>query len=114
MLFRSPLKVTDKSSPTAPDTGVNSFGGTGRAYSIGSANVNTNSTWLMEEDRRCKYPENFKPFPQRNKQPNRSRILYGNMSSKGAKRMDAFQGVKDVRQVLNGVTLNGTSEGKGI
>lgn len=108
-----PLKVTDKSIPTAPDTGVNSFGGTGRAYSIGSANVNTNSTWLMEEDRRCKYPENFKPFPQRNKQPNRSRILYGNMSSKGAKRMDAFQGVKEVRQVLNGVALNGTSDGKG-
>lgn len=68
----------------------------------------------MEEDRRCKYPENFKPFPQRNKQPNRSRILYGNMSSKGARRMDAFQGVKEVRQVLNGVALNGTSEGKGI
>lgn len=108
-----PLKVADKGSLTAPDTGVNSFGGTGRAYSIGSTNVNANSTWLMEEDRRCKYPENFKPFPQRNKQPSRSRILYGNMSSKGAKRMDAFQGVKEARQVLNAVALNGTSEGKG-
>ena len=107
-----PIKVLDKNSPAVLDTGVSSFSGTGRVYSRGSSNSNSNSSWLLEEDRRCKYPENFRPFPQRNKQPTRSRILYGNMSEKGAKRMDVFQGRKESRQGLNGVAVNGGSDGK--
>ncbi|XP_068714618.1 TBC1 domain family member 30-like [Montipora foliosa] len=106
------VRVPDKSNSSVPETGISSFGGTGRTYSLGTMKDNANSSWLLEEDRRCKYPENFNPFPQRNKHPSRSRILYGNMSEKGAKRIDAFQGKKEGKQGLNGVALNGTSEGK--
>ena len=91
---------------------MRSFGGTGRVYNRGAMNSTVNSSWLLEEDRRCKYPENFRPFPQRNKQPTRSRILYGNISDKGSKRMDAFQVKKDNRQSVNGVAVNGGADGK--
>lgn len=107
-----PVKVLDKNSPAVLNSGAGSFGGTGRVHARGSSNSNTNSSWLLEEDRRCKYPENFNPFPQRNKQPSRSRILYGNMSEKGARRMDAFQGKKETRQGFNGVAVNGGTDGK--
>ena len=107
-----PVNVPDKSSTVAVDTGASSFSGTGRVYSRGTSNSTANSAWLLEEDKRCKYPENFKPFPQRNKQPSRSRILYGNMSEKGAKRIDAFQGKKEMRQGFNGVAINGAPDGK--
>ena len=107
-----PVKVLDKNSPAVLDTGTRSFGGTGRVYNRGTMNSTVNSSWLLEEDRRCKYPENFRPFPQRNKQPTRSRILYGNISDKGAKRMDAFQVKKDNRQSVNGVAVNGGADGK--
>ena len=84
-----PVRVMDKNSPAVLDAGAVSFGG------------------------RCKYPENFRPFPQRNKQPSRSRILYGNMSEKGAKRMDAFQGRKETRQGFNnGLAVNSASDSK--
>lgn len=109
-----PVKVVDKNSPSVLDTSRGTFSGTGRVYTRShhaSSNSN-NSSWLMEEDKRCKYPENFKPFPQRNKQPNRSRILYGNMSEKGAKRMDAFHGKKETRQGFNGVAVNGATDSK--
>ena len=108
-----PVKALDKNSPAVLDTGVSNFSGTGRVYARGSVNnANANTSWLLEEDRRCKYPENFNPFPQRNKQPSRSRILYGNMSEKGVKRMDAFQGKKDARQGFNVVAVNWGQDGK--
>lgn len=110
-----PVKTVDKNSPSVLDTGAVSFSGTGRVYARschGSSSNSNNSSWLLEEDKRCKYPENFRPFPQRNKQPSRSRILYGNMSEKGAKRMDAFQGKKETRQGFNGLAVNGASDGK--
>lgn len=107
-----PVKVPDKNSPATVDMGASSFSGTGRVYSRGTSNSTANSAWLLEEDKRCKYPENFRPFPQRNKQPSRSRILYGNLSEKGAKRIDAFQGKKETRQGFNGVAINGTPDGK--
>lgn len=109
-----PVKVVDKNSPSVLDTSRGTFSGTGRVFTRShpaSSNSN-NSSWLLEEDKRCKYPENFRPFPQRNKQPNRSRILYGNMSEKGAKRMDAFQGKKETRQGFNGVAVNGATDSK--
>ena len=108
-----PVKTLDKNSPAVVDTAASNFSGTGRVYPHGASNATSNSSWLLEEDRRCKYPENFRPFPQRNKQPNRSRILYGNMSEKGTKRMDAFHGKKETRQGFNGVAVNGAaSDGK--
>ena len=111
-----PVRVVDKNSPAVLDAGAVSFGGTGRVYTRsyhGSGYNSNNSSWLLEEDKRCKYPENFRPFPQRNKQPSRSRILYGNMSEKGAKRMDAFQGRKETRQGFNnGLAVNSASDSK--
>lgn len=109
-----PVKAVDRKSSSVLDTSAGTYSGTGRVFTRsnhGSSNSN-NSSWLMEEDKRCKYPDNFRPFPQRNKQPNRSRILYGNLSDKGAKRMDAFQGKKEARQGFNGVAVNGTTDGK--
>lgn len=109
-----PVKVVDKNSPSVLETDKGTFSGTGRVYtrSHNASSNSNNSSWLLEEDKRCKYPENFRPFPQRNKQPSRSRILYGNMSEKGAKRMDAFQGKKDTRQGFNGVAVNGATDSK--
>lgn len=111
-----PVRIVDKNSPAVLDAGAVSFGGTGRVYTRsyhGSGCNSNNSAWLLEEDKRCKYPENFRPFPQRNKQPSRSRILYGNVSEKGAKRMDAFQGRKETRQGFNnGLAVNGASDSK--
>lgn len=54
-------------------------------------------SWMLQEDQRCKYPANFNPFPQRSKATPRSRILYGNISDKGGKRKEAFQGRKAPR-----------------
>lgn len=107
-----PVKVLDKNPPAVVDVGASNFNGTGRVYPHGASNATSNSSWLLEEDRRCKYPENFRPFPQRNKQPSRSRILYGNVSEKGAKHMDAFHGRKETRQGFNGVAVNGAPDGK--
>ena len=109
-----PVKVVDRRSPSVLDTSAGTFTGTGRVFTRsnhGSSN-SSNSSWLLEEDKRCKYPDNFRPFPQRNKQPSRSRILYGNLSDKGAKRMDAFHGRKETRQGFNGVAVNGTTDSK--
>ena len=109
-----PVKVVDRHNPSVLDTSGGTFSNTGRVFTRsrhGSSNTN-NSSWLMEEDKRCKYPDNFRPFPQRNKQPSRSRILYGNLSDKGVKRMDAFQGRKENRQGFNGVAVNGTTDSK--
>lgn len=109
-----PVKVVDRNSPAVLDTRGGTFSSTGRVFTRshhGSSNSN-NSSWLMEEDKRCKYPDNFRPFPQRNKQPSRSRILYGNLSDKGAKRIDAFQGRKETRQGFNGVAVNGATDSK--
>ena len=109
-----PVKAVDRTNPSALGTSAGTFSGTGRVFTRSNhgSNNSNNSSWLMEEDKRCKYPDNFRPFPQRNKQPNRSRILYGNLSDKGAKRMDAFQGRKETRQGLNGVAVNGTTDSK--
>lgn len=54
-------------------------------------------SWMLQEDQTSKYPLNFNPFPQRNKAPARSRILYGNISNKGGKRKEAFQARKSPR-----------------
>ena len=57
-----------------------------------TANTNSNlKPWMLEEDSRCTYPTNFRPFPQRNKMVPRSKVLYGNISDKGSKRMDVFR-----------------------
>lgn len=109
-----PVKVVDRKSPSVLDTSAKTFSGTGRVFTRSNhgSGHSSNSSWLIEEDKRCKYPDNFRPFPQRNKQPSRSRILYGNLSDKGSKRMDAFQGRKETRQGFNGVAVNGTTESK--
>ena len=110
----SPVQVLDKNSPSVFDSG-RSIGVTGRVYSRSNRGPTvhvSNCSWLLEEDKRCKYPENFRPFPHRNKQPSRSRILYGNMSEKGARRIDAFQGKKDGRQGYSGVAVNGLPDSK--
>ena len=86
---RKPPGAVDKNRPSVPDA--------------------VSRPWLADEDKRCKYPSNFNPFPQRKKATSRSKILYGGISEKGAKRMDAFQGRNDSRHALS---ANSTAEAR--
>ena len=102
----SNVEVLDRNSPSV----FTSSKDDGRIAATKTARTNnTNSNlkpWMLEEDSRCTYPMNFRPFPQRNKTAPRSKVLYGSMSDKGSKRMEAFR----VRsQPINGVYLGDKS-----
>jgi hypothetical protein len=110
----SNVEILDKNSPSVMDSNQRTFISKTRATksastSLGSSSESFESTdntllksWMVQEDQRCVYPTNFRPFPQRNKIAGRSKILYGNISDKGVKRKEAFQGKRGPRPPING------------
>lgn len=116
---QSNVEVLSKNSPAVFDTKSPSEQRNSFEYSRSSARKSfegpkeqSSSTdnpflksWMLQEDQRCKYPANFNPFPQRNKAPARSRILYGNISNKGGRRKEAFQSRKSPRPPAKGNSI---------
>lgn len=111
----SAVEVLNKNSPSVLDGGRPSLSCVSRGGKRASEERraplpdSVSRPWLLNEDNRCTYPSNFNPFPQRKKAPTRSKILYGSISEKGAKRMEAFHGRSDIRQPLS---ANGTADTK--
>lgn len=56
------VRVFDKSNLSVFEMGISSFGGMGWMYFLGIMKDNVNSLWFLEEDRWCKYFENFNLF----------------------------------------------------
>lgn len=86
----SNVEILDRNSPS-----VFASSKEGRITATKTARMNNQNSnvklWMLEEDSRCTYPTNFKPFPQRSKSAPRSKVLYGKISDKGSKRIDAFR-----------------------
>lgn len=114
----SNVEILDKNSPSVMDSSDRNFISKNRATksadstrssstdSFTSTENNPLKPWMVQEDQRCVYPTNFRPFPQRSKAAGRSKMLYGNISDKGIRRKEAFQGKKGPRlRPMNGTSI---------
>lgn len=112
----SNVEILDKNSPSVMDSTDRNFisktrgtksSDSARSSSTESFTSDSNAlkTWMVQEDQRCVYPANFRPFPQRSKAASRSKMLYGNISDKGIRRKAAFQGKRGPRLPMNGNSI---------